>query len=113
MVLKLEPAGRDVPGHRAQPELLMRWMELNAFTAVFRTHEGLDPAVSAQFDTNAETLAHMQRFAKVYKGLGVYRKGLVADAAHAAIRWSGTCSCTIPDDANTSACATSSCSAPT
>ena len=34
----------------------MRWMELNAFTAVFRTHEGLDPAVSAQFDTNAATL---------------------------------------------------------
>ena len=37
----------------------MRWMELNAFTAVFRTHEGLDPEVSAQFDTNAETLAHL------------------------------------------------------
>lgn len=58
----------------------MRWIELNAFTAVFRTHEGLDPAASAQFDTNADTLAHMRRFGKIYKGLAAYRKRLIAEA---------------------------------
>jgi sulfoquinovosidase len=63
------------------PELFMRWIELNAFTAFFRTHEGLDPSISAQFDTNADTLAHLKRFAKIYKGIGAYRKGLVAEAA--------------------------------
>jgi alpha-glucosidase len=56
-------------------------MELNAFTAVFRTHEGLDPAIAAQFDTDAATLAHTVRFARVYRGLAAYRKGLVAEAA--------------------------------
>jgi alpha-glucosidase (family GH31 glycosyl hydrolase) len=63
------------------PELFMRWIELNAFTAVFRTHEGLNPAIAAQFDTNADTIAHTRRFSRIYKGLAAYRKGLVADAA--------------------------------
>ena len=30
-------------------ELLFRWMELSAFTAVFRTHEGIIPEINAQF----------------------------------------------------------------
>jgi alpha-glucosidase len=81
VVMKLSLDGRTLPLIARTPELLMRWMELNAFTAVFRTHEGLDPPASAQFDTNAETMAHMLRFAKVYRGLGAYRKALVAEAA--------------------------------
>jgi alpha-glucosidase len=48
---------------------------------VFRTHEGIEPSASAQFDTSPETLAHLERFAKVYKGLGAYRKRLVAEAS--------------------------------
>jgi sulfoquinovosidase len=59
----------------------MRWTELNAFTAVLRTHEGLEPTIATQFDSSPETLAHMERFAKVYKGLAPYRKMLVAEAA--------------------------------
>ena len=74
-------AGKEIPILARSPELLMRWTELNAFTAVLRTHEGLAPEVAAQFYTNAETLAHMQRFRKVYKGLAPYRKRLVAEAA--------------------------------
>ncbi len=81
VVLKFSVEGRQVPVIARTPELLMRWMELNAFTAVFRTHEGLDPAVSAQFDTNAATLGHLARFARIYKGLAEYRKGLVVEAA--------------------------------
>ncbi len=81
VVLKLATSGQQIPVIARTPELFMRWMELNAFTAVFRTHEGLDPAASAQFDTNAATMAHLRRFGKVYKGLAPYRKRLVADAA--------------------------------
>ena len=58
VAVKVSVDGRQIPVIARTPELLMRWMELNAFTAVFRTHEGLDPAISAQFDTNAATLAH-------------------------------------------------------
>jgi alpha-glucosidase len=81
VTLSLKLAGKTVPVFARTPELFMRWIELNAFTTVFRTHEGLDPAISAQFDTNADTLGHMSRFGKVYKGLAAYRKTLVAEAA--------------------------------
>jgi alpha-glucosidase len=81
VVLSLDLAGRKIPVLARTPELLMRWIEISAFTSVFRTHEGIDPAASAQFDTNPETLAHLERFAKVYKGLGAYRKHLVAEAS--------------------------------
>lgn len=59
----------------------MRWEELNAFTSVFRTHEGLNPSLSAQFDTDTETMAHFARMARVYKALAFYRKQLVEEAA--------------------------------
>lgn len=62
-------------------ELLMRWMELSAFTALFRTHEGLIPSISAQVDTDAETLSHLAQFALIYKSLAFYRKVLVDDAS--------------------------------
>jgi sulfoquinovosidase len=62
-------------------ELLMRWMELNAFTTMFRMHQGLIPSISAQVNTDAETLSHLARFGQVYKALAPYRKGLVHEAA--------------------------------
>lgn len=79
--LKFAVADHTVPVIARSPELFMRWMELNAFTAIFRTHEGLDPAISAQFDTNDATKAHLKRFAQVYRALAPYRKELVAEAA--------------------------------
>lgn len=74
-------AGRAIPLIARTPELLMRWTELSAFTAVLRTHEGLVPAISVQFDDSPELLAHMARFARVYRGLGAYRKRYIAEAA--------------------------------
>jgi alpha-glucosidase len=62
-------------------ELLMRWMELNAFTALFRTHEGLIPSISAQVDTDSETMSHLAKFATVFKLLAPYRKSLVEEAS--------------------------------
>jgi alpha-glucosidase len=79
--LKFAVGGTTIPVIARSPELFMRWMELNAFTAIFRTHEGLDPAISAQFDTSEETKAHLKRFGLVYKALAPYRKAVVAEAA--------------------------------
>jgi sulfoquinovosidase len=79
--LSLSVAGRKLPVIARSDELLKRWMELAAFTAVFRTHEGLDPSVAAQFDSNPANTAHLVRFARVYKGLAAYRKQTVAEAA--------------------------------
>ncbi|HPH95316.1 MAG TPA: alpha-glucosidase [Anaerolineaceae bacterium] len=66
--------------HRSR-ELLMRWMELSAFTTVYRTHEGNRPDENAQFYSDAETLAQFTRMAKVYAAWGFYRKQLVQEAA--------------------------------
>ncbi|HKH80277.1 MAG TPA: alpha-glucosidase, partial [Methylovirgula sp.] len=99
--LSLKVAGQKIPVIARTSELLQRWMELAAFTAVFRTHQGLDPSIEAQFDTTPANMAHLARFAKVYKGLAAYRKGLVAEAAqtgHPVVRHLFLHH---PDDANT------------
>jgi len=62
-------------------ELLLRWMELGAFTCVYRTHEGLRPEDNAQFYTDAGTQEHFAVFAKVFKSLAFYRRELMREAA--------------------------------
>ena len=62
-------------------ELMQRWVELNAFTTIFRTHEGNRPEPNHQFNTDEETLQHFARFANIYKAWADYRKQLVKDAA--------------------------------
>jgi len=99
--LSLDVAGRKVPVIARSDELLQRWMELSAFTAVFRTHEGLDPAIAAQFDTSPQNMAHLVRFARVYKGLGAYRKGLVREAAQRGAPVARHLFLHYPDDRNT------------
>ncbi|GAB4843952.1 hypothetical protein Ancab_013916 [Ancistrocladus abbreviatus] len=66
--------------HRSE-ELLFRWMELSAFTTVFRTHEGNRPSSNSQFYSNHHTFSHFARFAKVYKAWKFYRIQLVKEAA--------------------------------
>ena len=62
-------------------ELLLRWIELNAFTAVFRSHEGNQPAANVQVTHDDTTLGHFARFARVYRAWGAYRRELVNEAA--------------------------------
>lgn len=62
-------------------ELLLRWIELYAFTAIFRTHEGNQPTRHVQIDHDSETLAHFARFSRVFAGLAPYRKQLFQEAA--------------------------------
>ncbi len=66
--------------HRSK-ELMLRWIELNAFTAIFRTHEGNQPEKNHQFNSDAQTLRHFSRFAKIYKAWGFYRRLLATEAA--------------------------------
>ncbi|KAG5055032.1 hypothetical protein JHK85_007542 [Glycine max] len=67
--------------YRRSEELLLRWMELNSFTTVFRTHEGNKPSCNSQFYSNHQTMSHFARSAKVYKAWKFYRIQLVKEAA--------------------------------
>ncbi|CAL0322927.1 unnamed protein product [Lupinus luteus] len=67
--------------YRRSQELLLRWMELNSFTPVFRTHEGNKPSCNSQFYSNKETLSHFARTAKIYSAWKFYRVQLVKEAA--------------------------------
>ncbi|MDJ0735963.1 MAG: alpha-glucosidase [Nostocaceae cyanobacterium] len=68
-------------GFKRSPELFYRWMEINAFTAIFRTHEGNQPTANIQFDTNDETLETFSYWAKVYAAFADYRQKLMVEAA--------------------------------
>ncbi|MCB1138047.1 MAG: alpha-glucosidase [Leptospiraceae bacterium] len=65
--------------HRSK-ELFLRWTELSAFNAVFRTHEGNRPEENHQFDSDEETLKHFAKFARIYAALFDYRKQLFQEA---------------------------------
>ncbi|KAL2619917.1 hypothetical protein R1flu_000122 [Riccia fluitans] len=67
--------------YRRTEELLQRWMELNAFSTIFRTHEGNVPGANSQFYSNETTLRHFARFAKVFNAWEFYRRQLVKEAA--------------------------------
>ena len=60
-------------------ELLMRWEEMNAFTPVFRGHEGNQPGKDVQFDDEKELLDHLAKFTDIHAGLAPYIKGLVRE----------------------------------
>lgn len=62
-------------------ELLWRWMELSAFTPVFRTHEGLGPDINYQVYQDTATAKHFARNANIYKAWQFYRNHLLEDAA--------------------------------
>ena len=55
-------------------ELLMRWIELNAFTAIFRTHEGNQPSKNIQIDDHERITAFFAYFSRVYSALFDYRR---------------------------------------
>ncbi|OUS32349.1 hypothetical protein A9Q99_00715 [Gammaproteobacteria bacterium 45_16_T64] len=67
-------------GLKRSEELLMRWMEVNAFTAMFRSHEGLAPDSSVQIYSNEKTMSQFSTFARVYAELSVYRDRLFDEA---------------------------------
>lgn len=61
-------------GCKRTKELFQRWAEMAAFTPIMRTHEGNRPDDNHQYDTDAETLAHLARMTKIFKHLKPYIK---------------------------------------
>jgi alpha-glucosidase len=67
-------------GFSRSRRLLERWTQTNAFTPVFRTHEGNQPDVNAQIYDDEGLYDHFSRFAKVFAALADYREQLMAEA---------------------------------
>ncbi|MEI8256126.1 MAG: TIM-barrel domain-containing protein, partial [Deltaproteobacteria bacterium] len=64
--------GADIAGFSGGPstkELYERWVELAAFTPIFRTHDGLMRDANWRWDRDADTTAHFAHFARVHAAL--------------------------------------------
>ncbi|WP_221567126.1 alpha-glucosidase [Alkalihalobacillus sp. TS-13] len=72
-------------GNKRSKELLLRWVEMAAFTPVMRTHEGNRPDDCFQYDGDDETLEHFVKMTNVYVSLVPYMKGLVKQNAEEGI----------------------------
>lgn len=68
-------------GIKRNKELLLRWMDLAAFTPVLRSHEGNRPYDCVQYDADNETMDHFKRMTDVYCELAPYTKSLVKENA--------------------------------
>lgn len=62
-------------------DLFYRWTELNAFTPIFRTHEGLRPELNIQSYTDSATQALYARMGQIHHALTPYWKELNKEAA--------------------------------
>lgn len=60
--------------------LMLRWIEANAFSAIYRTHEGLAPQANKQVYSNAKLINQFAKFGKVFRALFDYRKELFVEA---------------------------------
>src|SRR5690625_4698250 len=61
-------------------ELMLRWIELNAFTALFRSHEGNRPDDNIQLVEDDDVILHVGKFGKIFRALAPYRKELMKEA---------------------------------
>ena len=66
-------------------EVLFRWIELEAFTPIFRTHEGVLPDDMVQTYTDDETQMFFTRFGKIHKELEPYFKKLIKEASETGV----------------------------
>ena len=62
-------------------ELLLRWMEITPFTALFRTHEGTIPEDYHQITSSPEAIAGFAFSSQVFAALFDYRRHLMQEAA--------------------------------
>ncbi|RZA13901.1 MAG: alpha-glucosidase, partial [Proteobacteria bacterium] len=81
IALTYDVAGVSIVRIRRDKELLTRSIELNAFTAAFRTHEGNKPEANHQFDSDEDTLKFFAYFSRVFASLADYRESLFEEAA--------------------------------
>lgn len=67
-------------GNVRTAELLQRWAEMAAFTAVMRSHEGNRPRENLQIDEDPDVLAHFARMTRMHRHLAPYFRALTAEA---------------------------------
>ncbi len=67
-------------GNVRTAELLQRWAEMAAFTAVMRSHEGNRPRDNLQIDEDPQVLAHFARMTRIHRHLAPYLNALSAEA---------------------------------
>lgn len=67
-------------GNVRTAELIQRWAEMAAFTAVMRSHEGNRPDDNLQIDSDPAILAHFARMTRVYRHLSPYLRHLSREA---------------------------------
>ncbi len=68
-------------GNIRTAELIKRWSEMSAFTAMMRTHEGNRPDDNLQVDQDPEVLTHFARFTRIWRALAPYLRALSTEAA--------------------------------
>lgn len=66
--------------YKRSQELLIRWLELNTFTSLLRTHTSNQPKLSHQWDSNEKTSALFVKMNEVFRALWPYRKRLLNEA---------------------------------
>lgn len=67
-------------GNVRDPDLIMRWCELGAFSPVMRSHEGNRPDDNLQIDSSDELLGHFAAMSRVHKALAPYVRHLSDEA---------------------------------
>ncbi len=60
-------------------ELYMRWCEMNAFSPLMRSHEGLNPDLNVQFDADDQVLRHSAQMSQIHKALRPYLQAAVRE----------------------------------
>jgi alpha-glucosidase len=65
--------------HRTK-ELFLRWLELNTFTSLLRTHSSNNPKLSHQWDSDSETLAAVAKMTTLFSALKPYKEKLFEQA---------------------------------
>lgn len=62
-------------------ELMLRWIEMNVFSPVYRTHEGNRPQNNVQVDTNKKVLHHFSLMSSLFKQLKPYHEHVLNEYA--------------------------------
>lgn len=61
-------------------ELMLRWLEMSAFSPVMRTHEGNQPHKNIHFDTDEDIIKAFAKFTNIYVELSPYLKDIINEA---------------------------------
>jgi sulfoquinovosidase len=80
--------GSDIGGYQTAPnhpystkELYFRWTTVGALSPIMRTHHGVAPALEWHYNSDADTLAHYGRWARLHQKLYPYLRAAAEAAA--------------------------------